>query len=174
MEIRNSDKSDLSRIFELYGIATDYMKSKKQVVWPEFPSALIETEIEEKRQWKILINNQIACIWATTLNDELIWGKENIIPSLYIHRIATAPDFRGQKLVKRIVSWAETYCTANNLKYIRLDTVGLNKGLIRHYKEQGFDFLGTKQLDNIDDLPKHYSAGPVCLFQRVVRKASAV
>ncbi len=146
------------------------MKSKKQVAWPEFARELIIEEIEDLRQWKLLKNGKIACVWATTLNDESIWGSENNDPSLYIHRIATNPDFRGQKLVKQIVSWADNYCITNNLNYVRMDTVGLNKGLIGHYGKLGFIFLGTKELDNVANLPKHYSEGPVCLFQREVKK----
>lgn len=170
MEIRNSDLNDLSEIFELYKIATNFMKSKNQIAWPEFARDLIIEEIEDLRQWKLLINGKISCIWATTLNDESIWGAENNDPSIYIHRIATNPDFRGQKLVKQIVSWADNYCINNNLNYVRMDTVGLNKGLIEHYEKLGFIFLGTKELDNVDNLPKHYSEGPVCLFQREVKK----
>lgn len=174
MKIINSDLNDISKIFELYRIATDYMKLKKQVAWPDFERELIIKEIKDQRQWKILIDNEIACIWATTLNDELIWGKENNEPSVYIHRIATNPDFRGRNLVKHIVDWADNYCIDNNLKYVRMDTVGLNKGLINHYKKLGFNFLGTKELDNVKDLPEHYSEGPVCLFQRNPTKESII
>lgn len=133
MQIRNSDLKDIPKIFELYRIATEYMKSKKQVAWPEFQQQLICEEIKEKRQWKIIIDDEIACIWATTRNDELIWGEENKIPSLYIHRIATNPAFRGQNLVGNIVEWANEYCVKNKFKFVRLDTVGYNEGLIKHY-----------------------------------------
>jgi len=167
MEIKNSTINDYSTILELYRIATAYMKSKNQVAWPEFEKDMIINEIEELRQWKLLIDDQIACIWATAFNDELIWGNANTEPSIYLHRIATSPDFRGRKLVEKIVVWADKYCIDNNLKYIRMDTVGLNKGLIGHYERLGFDFLGTKELDHVSDLPAHYSEGPVCLFQRI-------
>lgn len=103
MKIENSKLKDVTKIFDLYRIATNYMKSKNQVYWPEFPKGLIINEIEENRQWKLLIDEQIACIWATTLNDELIWGDKNNEPSLYIHRIATNPDFRGQNLVEKLI-----------------------------------------------------------------------
>lgn len=169
MQIKNSDLNDVEKIFELYRIATDFMKSKNQVSWPEFPIELVETEIKNKRQWKLLIEDQIACIWATTLNDELIWGKESDTPAIYIHRIATNPDFRGQNLVKNIVNWADDYCLTNNLKFIRMDTVGLNQGLINHYQKLGFDFLGANKLENTNGLPDHYREGKVCLFQRAVK-----
>ena len=169
MKIQNSAISDLPKIFELYSIATDYMKSKNEVCWPEFSKDLIIEEIETFRQWKLLINEEIACVWATALNDELIWGNENNEPSVYLHRIASNPNFRGQNLVKQIVNWADNYCVANKLKYVRMDTVGLNRGLISHYEKLGFHFLGTKKLDNVAHLPDHYGEGPVCLFQREVK-----
>lgn len=168
MKIENSQLIDVSKIFDLYRIATAYMKSKNQVHWPEFSKELIVNEIEENRQWKLLIDEQIACIWATTLSDELIWGNKNNEPSLYIHRIATNPDFRGQNLVKKIIDWANEFGKNKNLKFIRMDTVGLNKGLIGHYEKLGFQFLGTKELENTNGLPAHYKDGEVCYFQKEI------
>lgn len=168
MTIENSKQTDLPKIFDLYSLATNYMKSKKQVYWPKFSEAFIINEIEEKRQWKLLIDHKIACIWTTTLNDELIWGSKNNAPSLYIHRIATNPDFRGQNLVKKIMDWANEFGKNKNLEYIRMDTVGLNNGLIEHYEKMGFQFLGTKKLTNTNGLPEHYKNGEVCYFQKKI------
>ncbi|MEE9349009.1 MAG: GNAT family N-acetyltransferase [Flavobacteriaceae bacterium] len=168
MKIENSKLEDVSIIFDLYRIATDYMKSKNQVYWPEFSKELILNEIKESRQWKLLIDEQIACIWATTLNDELIWGNKNNEPSIYIHRIATNPDFRGKNLVTKLINWANKFGKNQSLKYIRMDTVGLNKGLIDHYKKLGFQFLGSKELENTNGLPEHYKDGKVCYFQKEI------
>jgi len=168
MKIENSQPTDIARIFELYKIATEYMKSKGQVYWPSFQKELIENEIEEKRQWKLSIDGEIACIWATTLHDELIWAGHTQEPSVYIHRIATNPEFRGQNLVQKLVTWANAYGLSQNLLYIRLDTVGLNKGLINHYQKHGFDFLGAKALKDTTGLPDHYQEGEVCYFQKAI------
>ena len=168
MEIINSKLSDLPQIFEFYRLATEYMKSKNEVHWPEFKKELITTEISENRQWKLLIDDRVACIWATTLSDELIWGSENATPSLYIHRIATYPEFRGQNMTSHLIEWANVYAKEKNLEYLRLDTVGLNQGLIRHYKSLGFTFLGTRRIETSTGLPGHYAQGPVCFFQRAV------
>ena len=168
MIIKNSELADVPSIVDLYKIATAYMKSKNQVHWPEFPKKLITNEITENRQWKLLIDDQIACIWATTLNDELIWGEESNAPSVYLHRITTSPDYRGQNLVKHVLDWATIFGKNKNLKYIRLDTVGLNKGLINHYEKLGFQFLGTKKLKNTNGLPEHYTKGEVCYFQKEI------
>ena len=104
MKIKNCTISDIESIFKLYAIATSFQKKKFPAnQWPIFSRALVETEIKENRQWKLLINGQIACIWAITFSDPQIWEKSNDDSAIYIHRIATNPNFRGQNLVSIIV-----------------------------------------------------------------------
>lgn len=102
MKIINSSPNDLGEIFRLYKIATDLQIAKSVVPWPEFKRILIEEEISESRQWKIMIDNQVACVWATTFNDPQIWEHRKDDPSVYIHRIATNPYFKGRSLVAEI------------------------------------------------------------------------
>jgi RimJ/RimL family protein N-acetyltransferase len=165
MEIHNSTINDIDEIFRLYKIASDYQKPRFTVHWPEFDRNLVETEISENRQWKIIIDDQIACIWATTFSDPQIWERRNTDPSVYIHRIATAPEFRGKNLVGTIVSWAKEYALQHKKDFIRLDTVGDNPGLIAHYTKCGFDFLGLSKLEDTAGLPAHYDKATVSLFQ---------
>lgn len=169
MTIQNSTLNDIDEIFRLYKIATDFQKSKFYVHWPEFKRDLIETEILDNRQWKMLIEGRIACIWATTFNDAQIWGERDSDPAIYIHRIATNPDFRGNNFVERIVEWAELYARENDKSYIRMDTIGENQGMIEHYKKCGFEYLGYFKLDSIDGLPEHYALADACLFEIKVR-----
>ncbi len=135
------------------------------VYWPEFDRKLIEQELEERRQWKMVVDQCIGCVWATTFDDPDIWEERNEDPAVYIHRIATNPHFRGKNLVQYIVNWAIEYAIANNKDFVRLDTVGENKGLIEHYTKCGFDFLGLKKLCNTADLPAHYHNATVSLFE---------
>ena len=165
MEILNSKAEDIDEIFRLYKIASDYMKERYIVYWPEFARSLVETEIKENRQWKMIIDGQIACVWATTFNDAQIWEERDNDPSVYIHRIATNPNFRGQNFVTKIVAWCKDYATENSKNYIRLDTVGENKGLIEHYTKCGFDYLGLLKLQNTEGLPAHYNNAAVSLFE---------
>ena len=165
MEIQNATNQDIGEIFRLYRIATDFQKSKYIVHWPEFERSLVQTEIDENRQWKIVMDDKIACVWATTFDDPQIWEERNNDPAVYIHRIATNPAFRGQNLVARIADWAKQYALTNEKKYIRMDTVGENQGLINYYTKCGFDFLGLLKLQHTDGLPAHYDKATVSLFQ---------
>ena len=164
-QIQISNINDIDDIFHLYKIATDFQKTRFTVHWPEFDRTLIETEIAENRQWKIVTDNKIACVWATTFNDPQIWEERNEDPSVYIHRIATNNYFRGQNLVGQIVEWVKIYAKENQKKFVRMDTVGDNRGLINYYTKCGFDFLGLLKLKNTEGLPAHYNNGTVSLFQ---------
>lgn len=165
MEIADSTLSDVTEIFRLYRHATELQKTKMCVTWPLFERHLIETEIRENRQWKLLLNGEIACIWATCFTDPLIWEERDEEPSVYIHRIATHPDYRGNNLVLHIVGWAKEYARTNGKQYIRLDTVGQNEALIAYYKRCGFAYLGLKKLKNTRQLPAHYHDASVALFE---------
>jgi len=52
--------ADAVEIARLYESARDLQKIKGAVCWPLFDKKLIETEITEGRQWKIVIDTQIA------------------------------------------------------------------------------------------------------------------
>ncbi|KAA1248092.1 N-acetyltransferase [Aquimarina sp. RZ0] len=168
MNIQNSKIEDINQIFELYKMSTDFQKSKGVVHWPDFDRELVQKEIRENRQWKIIIDNRIACIWTTTDKDPQIWQQRNEDPSIYIHRISTNPDFKGRNLVREIIAWAKSYARQNNKEYVRMDTVGENNGLIHHYKKCGFDYLGLSTLKNTTGLPLHYNNATVSLFQLTV------
>jgi len=166
MQINNVTITDIDRIYSFYRIASDYQKAKEKViVWPDFNRNMVETEIAEHRQFKMLMNNEVVCIWAITFNDEQIWEERNRDSAIYIHRIATNPDFRGRNFVSKIVDWAKGYAKEKGIQFIRLDTLGNNTRLIKHYKNAGFDFLGMFDLKNTDSLPDHYKEAPVCLFE---------
>jgi hypothetical protein len=165
MEIKNSNIKDLEQILKLYEKARNLQLIKGAVLWPIFDESLIKKEISENRQWKIIIDNQIACVWATTFSDPQIWNERNIDPSIYIHRIATNPIYRGMNLVSEIVKWSKDFAKENAKQFIRLDTVGENMGLIEYYQKCGFDFLGLKKLNNTDNLPAHYHKATVSLFE---------
>jgi GNAT superfamily N-acetyltransferase len=165
MIISKSSPQDIDEIFRLYQAATDYQKTKYTVYWPAFSRTLVETEIEENRQWKMVIDNAVACVWAIAFTDPQIWEERNNQPSLYLHRIATNPDFRGRHLIQPIVAWAKNYALLNGKQYVRLDTVGRNEKLIEHYTSYGFNYLGLFNLKDTNGLPAHYEQDGVSLFE---------
>ena len=166
MQIQNCITADVDKILKLYEDARTLQLSKKMVVWPSFEKEFIEREIQNKQQWKILIDGEIACNWSFTFTDQEIWEDRERGDAIYIHRIATNRNFRGNNFVEKIVEWAKIFAIENDRKYVRLDTLGNNTGLIEHYTKSGFTFLGIVHLKNTKNLPMHYQEEPnCCLFE---------
>ena len=166
MEIRNCVLNDADEILSLYRAARDLQTEKKSVVWPFFERSFIEKEIEEQRQWKLMIDDVIACNWAITFSDKEIWGEKDKNDSIYIHRIATKPSYRGKRYIDMIVECAKQYAFQKGKRFVRLDTLGNNTSLIRHYTSAGFQFLGMYKLEDVSNLPGHYKNEPnCCLFE---------
>lgn len=165
MTIEHCTAEDTNQILHLYEMARRTQQAKGAVVWPDIAKDFIDAEIAEGRQWKIVIDNQMVCVWATTFSDPQIWEERNADPAVYIHRIATHDHFRGRHLVGKIVAWAKPYAHEHGKRFIRMDTVGENLGLISYYQQCGFDFLGLLTLKNTDGLPGHYANATVSLFQ---------
>ena len=115
MTIENSTLEDTDEIFRLYKIASEYQRSKRSVVvWPEFDSEMVFTEITENRQFKLILDNAVACVWAITFSDGQIWEERNTDASIYIHRIATNRDFRGHNFVGQL--WIGPESMPKNIK----------------------------------------------------------
>jgi ribosomal protein S18 acetylase RimI-like enzyme len=165
MTIRNSTIHDIDNIFYLYEQAVAFQKTKDCICWPEFERTLVETEVAEDRQWKLVEGNAIHCVWATTFSDPDIWEEKNSDAAVYIHRIATDPTSRGKNYVAEIILWAKKYAAQNGKQFIRMDTAGENKGLIKYYTGCGFNYLGLTKLKNVKNLPPHYKDAIVCLFE---------
>ena len=163
--IQNCSPEDLELILGLYRSAIDYQKERFISHWPEFESSMVIQEILENRQWKMIIDGEVVCIWATTFSDPLIWETKNLDPAVYIHRITTHPNFRGNGFVKKIVAWATLYAIQQSKRLVRMDTVGENHKLIKHYMGCGFQFLGLSHLSNTEGLPQHYHNAVVSLFE---------
>ena len=166
MQIQNCSVEDVDNIFNLYEDARTLQLSRKTVVWPYFEKQFIENEVVHNQQWKILMDEEIACNWSITFFDQEIWEDREKGDAIYIHRIATNRNFRGNNFVVKIVDWAKNFAVENNRKYVRLDTLGNNTRLIEHYTKSGFTFLGMVELTNTKSLPLHYQQEPnCCLFE---------
>ncbi len=165
MTILNCTSGDLEIISNLYESAIAYQKKVFHRHWHSFDKKMIEDALAENRQWKIVANKQIVCIFTITFHDPLIWKEKDKDPSIYLHRIVTNPSFRGNFYVKDIVEWAKQYGRKNGRKFIRMDTFGDNQKLIDYYTTCGFRFLGLTSMTKADQLPKHYEGASLGLFE---------
>lgn len=165
MQIQNSTPEDIVTILTLYDSAIEHQKKVFNKHWQPLEREMVEQEIQEKRQWKMVIDGQVVCIFAITYNDPIIWKEKDRDPSLYLHRIVTHPAHRGKFFVKDIIAWALEFARKQGKQFIRMDTFGDNQKLIDYYVASGFNFLGLTTLGAADNLPKHYANASLSLFE---------
>ncbi len=168
MEILNSTLHDIDTIFELYDAAIAHQKAVSHLHWLPFERSLIEKEIAEGRQWKIVIDGEIACIFMSAYSDPNIWGEKDADPAIYLHRIVTNPRFRGRNFVAIIVDWAKEHGKMLDKQFVRLDTWSDNLRLKEHYLRCGFQFVGVVTPTNLGTLPSHYAGISLGLFEMFV------
>ena len=164
MTFKPSTINDIDEIFKFYDLAIEFQKTKFNKQWQGFDRDLVTKEISENRQWKVIINDEIACIFAITFEDKSIWKEKNSDKAVYFHRIVTHPKFRGHHFVERIIEWGKLFAIEKKLDFLRMDTWGDNDSLIAYYQKCGFDFLGIITTDYAD-LPKHYEGITLSLFE---------
>jgi GNAT superfamily N-acetyltransferase len=171
MKTINSSTKDTEAIFKLYDEAIAFQKTKFTQHWQGFDLKMVQKEIEENRQWKLIDDDDnILCIFATNYNDPFIWEEKDNEPSIYLHRIVTNPIFRGKNNMAEIIKWAKDFGIKNEKKFIRMDTWGENKKLMAYYIKCGFTFVGIVKPKKTEGLPSHYSTTILGLFEMAITK----
>jgi ribosomal protein S18 acetylase RimI-like enzyme len=168
IDIIPSTKADLATIFKFYELAIEHQKKVFHQHWQGFDKELIKQEIKENRQFKILVNGQLASIFAITFNDPEIWQERDLQASIYIHRIVTHPNFRGYSAVKQIIKWGITFAKKNQIQFLRMDTWADNLKLLEYYTNCGFTHVGSITIPLDSGLPKHYEGISLNLFEITV------
>lgn len=168
IQIVNCIPEDLPVMFSLYDSAIAYQKTVFKRYWQPFDPALVTREVMEGRQWKAMIDGQIAGIFLTADTDPQIWKEKEDGNALYLHRAVTNPRFRGIGFMEHIVTWSKAHALSKGKDFVRLDTWGDNERLVDYYRGLGFDYLGITIPDDPESLPAHYSCISLALLQMKV------
>lgn len=168
ISFERSTANDIDAIFSFYDDAIAFQKTVFKKHWKGFDLAMIEQEVTEGRQWKILRNGEIACIFAVEFSDPLIWKEKDKDPSIYLHRIVSSSKFRGNNFMLEIIKWSQAFARQNNCQFIRMDTWGDNPRLISYYVKAGFRHVGFTVPQASASLPKHYEGIDLALFEITV------
>src|SRR5687768_4898398 len=96
--VKNTEPSDLPFIFELFDHFIKYQEKNDYPVWRDYDQGAIIKDIENKNQYKIIIDSTIAIVFSVCYTDKVIWRDLDRADSIYLHRIVVNPVFKGQKL----------------------------------------------------------------------------
>ncbi|HEY4629571.1 MAG TPA: GNAT family N-acetyltransferase [Flavobacterium sp.] len=151
--IENTIESDLQLICWMFDEAILYQKLKNYPVWNGYDVAVLQNDIAQKIQYKIVVNGEIACIFSVCYTDPIIWGKKDKGDAIYLHRIVVNPKHKGQKHFEKIFAWAKNHAIENDFNFIRMDTWADNPTIISYYCSFGFEFLTNFTTPNTADLP---------------------
>ncbi len=164
-KILNTEHSDLKMIYQLFEKAIDYIKRNNYVGWTTYDKTYLIKDLENKLQFKIIMQDKIAAVFSVCFSDALIWREMEKGDSIYLHRIVVNPEFKGQKQIDKILNWSKKYATEKGLKYIRMDTWAANPNIIEYYKSFGFIHIEDYTTPNTIDLPDQHRNLKVALLE---------
>lgn len=146
---------DATEVFTLFDHSIRYQEKHGYPSWRNYDRSAVLNDIENQRQFKVLINQRIAIVFSIRYDDKIIWREHDKGESIYLHRIVVNPDFKGQKLFGKILEWAIADCSRKGLKNVRMDTWADNPTIIEYYKGFGFAVVENFVTPNTAQLPVH-------------------
>jgi ribosomal protein S18 acetylase RimI-like enzyme len=154
-EVLNTEISDLVVISGLFDKSIEYQEKRGYPSWRNYDKGAIIKDIENKNQYKIVIDGVMAIVFSVRYDDKIIWRELDAGNSMYLHRIVVNPAFKGQKLFGKIVEWSIEHCRQKGLTNIRMDTWADNPVIIEYYKSFGFRFIENFTTPESSELPLH-------------------
>lgn len=94
------------------------------------------------------LSNELARYYSALDNDGNLVGYAGcwqILEEVHITNIAVAPQYRRQKIGKRLLQKIIDDCYENKAKYITLEVRVSNEAAIGLYEKYGFKSLGTRK-----------------------------
>jgi ribosomal protein S18 acetylase RimI-like enzyme len=154
-DVLNTEMSDLYLIFRLFDHSITYQEKKGYPVWKNYDKNAIVKDIQNKNQYKILIDSLPAIVFSVCYTDKSLWRDRDRQDAIYLHRIVVNPDCKGRQLFGKILEWAITHARQKELRYIRMDTWAANPTLINYYEKFGFNFIENFTTPDSEELPVH-------------------
>ncbi|WP_300433767.1 GNAT family N-acetyltransferase [Christiangramia sp.] len=147
--IRKAKITELQEIKNLTEACARAMIKKGILQWNEhYPSLKkLKADILKEELYVFQEQNKIIgiIVITETMDEEYIpitWLSRTS-NNIYIHRLATHPDFWGQGYAQKLMDFAENYAKKNQFESVRLDTFSQNKRNQRFYEARGYKRLGN-------------------------------
>jgi GNAT superfamily N-acetyltransferase len=148
-QVRLAEPEDANHVINMLKKIAQWMQNNEIHQWQYLLMGGDDDEIKasiSKKETFIILNDK-GIVGTFTLSphqsewDQQIFGIDTEPDSLYLHRLAIAPEFMGNGLGSDIVKWIHANVKSNKL-YLKLDCVADNIKLNHFYKENGFEYIG--------------------------------
>jgi GNAT superfamily N-acetyltransferase len=167
-KIIKADLSDFTMVCWLFDEAIKFQKSNNYVGWEKYDIQFILKDIQEGNLFKLINEQQVVAIFSICFTDNLIWKELDNNKSLYVHRVITNPNFRGNNSFSYVLEWLVNYAKSKSLNAIRMDTWFDNPRLIQLYKTYGFVQIRDYVTENSDALPIQHRNLHVSLLELII------
>ncbi len=151
--VENTTRADIDFIYWLFDEAISYQKKNGFSVWKGYDKEVLLADIDHHLQFKIMSGTDMLCVFSILLNDPFIWREKEKGDAVYLHRIVVNPNFKGQKLFDKVLSWTKAFAKDKHLKYIRMDTWADNPKIINYYRSFGFELIEYYTTSDRPELP---------------------
>jgi ribosomal protein S18 acetylase RimI-like enzyme len=155
IEVINTEVDDLGQIFQFFEYSINYQEKKGYPVWRNYDKNSIIKDIEDKNQYKVVVDSKTAIVFSVRYADKVIWRELDNGKSIYLHRIVVNPEFKGRKLFGTILEWVIGHSKQKSLTRIRMDTWADNPTIINYYKSFGFTIIENYTTPDSEELPVH-------------------
>lgn len=151
--LRKAKPEELDLCVEILGNGRDFQRQQGFIQWADtFPDPnVIAEDIQKGCGFLFLKDGAVAGYQYISLDGdpsypklEGAWQKEGCYG--VVHRIAFAPDFRGQGLSRQAFEVIGAYCKEKGAKSLRIDTHPDNKRMQHVLEKAGFSYRGIVML----------------------------
>ncbi|WP_037318158.1 GNAT family N-acetyltransferase [Salegentibacter sp. Hel_I_6] len=159
--IRKANQNDLREIKKLTEACAKSLQQQNIFQWNEnYPSLeKLQNDIQKQELYVFEEENMIISIIVLTSKMDEVYRTINWLGktdnNLYVHRLATHPEFWGKGYARKMMDYAEEFAIKQNFNSIRLDTFSQNKRNQKFYEAREYTKLGDVYFPHKNDQPFH-------------------
>lgn len=134
----------MDRAIEIMRETACWYRERGFRIWPEewlTREQLVTVEARPEDFYVGRAEGEEACAFILQRRDSQYWGSAAQGEAVYLHKFCVRPEFSHRGMTKRVVEALRTFCRAEGIRYIRLDT-GLDEKAVRKiYLRAGFKIV---------------------------------
>lgn len=159
--IRKANQNDLREIKKLTEACAKALQQQNIFQWNEHYPSLekLQNDIEKEELYVLEEENMIIAIIVLTPNMDEVYRNIDWLNktdnNLYVHRLATSPEFWGKGYARTMMEFAEEFARKKNFHSIRLDTFSKNARNQKFYGARGYTKLGDVYFPHKNEHPFH-------------------
>ena len=153
LDVRTASPNEVPVLVQILNEAQGHKTSQGDDDWGDTPFTTEEVSemVASGNTYVGTVDDQPAAAVMLTWEDAPIWDERGTDEkAAYVHRLAVADQFRGQRLGEQIIEWAAEEARQAGRKYLRLDCPGDNEKLQNYYRSLGFQLIDKQIRDSYD------------------------